>query len=169
MLMTRFRETHCSNVGRDIDWGFSVPSVKSRNWTSNEARLGSFRLSEIHNSLIILTIRRHAVRASDSIVKFRIFVFICILFHDIISISELTASNIRMVVKTKLERIWKKMAVAWFKLVFWHLPGDTTENKETIQSDWSMFRPRFEPSTSRIYVRSFTAWASFFGFFEPKI
>jgi hypothetical protein len=37
----------------------------------------------------------------------------------------------------ELERIWKEAAVAWFKVLYRHLPGGTRENYEKYQDSLS--------------------------------
>jgi hypothetical protein len=37
----------------------------------------------------------------------------------------------------ELERVWKEVVVAKFKILFQHLPGGTEENHEKLKDSWS--------------------------------
>jgi hypothetical protein len=53
-----------------------------------------------------------------------------------------------------MERIWKEVVMAYFKVLSWFLSGTTAENHKKAQSGQPVSRPRFEPGTYRILSRS---------------
>jgi hypothetical protein len=57
----------------------------------------------------------------------------------------------------ELERIWKKVVRAQFKVLSRHLPGGTEKCHETLQPEWSVPKPRFEQGISRIKSGRVTA------------
>jgi hypothetical protein len=50
----------------------------------------------------------------------------------------------------KFERLWKEMVMAYFKVLFWHLPKGKEEKYENPQSGVLVSKPRLEPTTSQI-------------------
>jgi hypothetical protein len=50
----------------------------------------------------------------------------------------------------ELEMIWKEAVVACLKLLSRHSPEQSKETHENPPSEWSVFRPKFEPCTSGI-------------------
>jgi hypothetical protein len=53
--------------------------------------------------------------------------------------------------------LWFTLQFCQYLRLYRHLPGGTEENNDDRQSGYSVFRPRFEPSTSRIQVQSVIA------------
>jgi hypothetical protein len=43
-------------------------------------------------------------------------------------------------VNNELERMWKEVVIAEFKVLLWHLPGGAEQNPEKPQNDWSLGR-----------------------------
>jgi hypothetical protein len=64
--------------------------------------------------------------------------------------------------RNEFEWMWKKVVIAYLKISR-HSPERTEKNHEIPQQELSAPRQRFEPSTSWIKVRRFTALKNVFG------
>jgi hypothetical protein len=53
--------------------------------------------------------------------------------------------------------MWKEAMVIYLEVISLYLPDGTKENHGEPQSGYSVFQPRFEPSTSRMKIKIFTA------------
>jgi hypothetical protein len=69
----------------------------------------------------------------------------------------------------ELERMCKEAAVAKFKTLFPHLPGDTEENHEELQSEYSVSRTDIEGELPEFKSSSFAACVNLFGYALRKI
>jgi hypothetical protein len=61
----------------------------------------------------------------------------------------------------ELGRMWNEVIMVQFGVLFRDLPGGSVRNHKKSLLGYSISRPRFESRTSRIKVRSVTAWATF--------
>jgi hypothetical protein len=77
------------------------------------------------------------------------------LFKVAFQLNSCTASNGRMTVNLKLERIWRETAMTYFKALFWHLRVGNKENHEKCKPEypvsWQTSKKRNFTNTKKDY------------------
>jgi hypothetical protein len=101
----------------------------------------------VKNSTFIFVNLKEIPHSGSSVAELITLQILCVcLFNDALSRSDSIASNVRMT-GNELERIWKEVITAYFKVVSRHLPGGTDENHENSQGSLSPGRDlRLRPS-----------------------